>query len=66
MENQLTKRVVLTVLQPCILCENTLYESALWRDDQSGEEEWSNTPAPPHLCPPMRALIEERRDTRPR
>lgn len=55
------KRVLLVVAQPCILCEQTIYETALWRDDESGREEWANTPPRPHVCEPMRLLIEERR-----
>jgi hypothetical protein len=54
------KRVLMTVVQPCILCEQDLYESALWRDDETGAEEWASTPLRPHVCAPMQALLRER------
>ena len=54
------KRVLLVVSQPCVLCEETLYDSALWRDDDTGAEEWSDTPPRPHVCSPMQALLKER------
>ncbi len=56
----MSKRVLLVICQPCVFCEQTIYESALWRDDETGAEEWSNSPAPAHLCDDIAAILRER------
>lgn len=60
METITVMRPLITIAQPCIFCEQTVYESTLWRDDETGREEWSNTPATRHVCDQMYALMSER------
>lgn len=52
-------REILTVAQPCVLCEATMEVWVLHRDDETGAEEIERTPVD-HDCPPMRALLAER------
>jgi hypothetical protein len=42
-----------------LLCEEPLTASVLYRDDETGQEEWVHEEIP-HFCLPMRELRKER------
>jgi hypothetical protein len=53
-------RALMVVVHPCVLCEGDLAEQTLWRDDETGYEEWSVIKALPHSCDEFRRLRGER------
>jgi hypothetical protein len=53
-------RPLLVVVHPCVLCEGDLAEQTLYRDDETGYEEWSLIKALPHSCEAFRNLRGER------
>jgi hypothetical protein len=52
-------REILTVVQPCMLCEEPLEAWHVLRDDLTGEERIEKEPIP-HDCEAMRRLLRER------
>lgn len=52
-------REILSVEQPCILCEEPLIATVICRDEETGEEEVRHEGIP-HDCLPMKALLKER------
>lgn len=52
-------REILTITQPCVLCEEPLEAWHLLRDEETGEERIEKEPIP-HDCDAMRALLRER------
>jgi hypothetical protein len=51
---------ILSVEQPCVLCEQALEVWHITRDEETGEERIEREPAH-HVCPQMQALLRERR-----
>lgn len=53
-------REVLSVEQPCILCEEAMMVTVIYRDDETGAETIGQEEIAPHWCEPLKALMEER------
>jgi hypothetical protein len=55
---------ILSVGQPCILCERLMEVWTIERDEETGEEQIS-CHVVTHECEPLKALIRERRAAAP-
>lgn len=55
----MSRRQLLIVEQPCVLCEATLQVWTLLRDDELGTEEWTFEDVE-HRCADLRRLMRER------
>ncbi len=51
--------IIMTILQPCIMCEHPLEQWDVWKDEETGAE-WYDVRPLHHHCEPLRALIRER------
>lgn len=55
----MSRRQLLIVEQPCVLCEETLQVWTLLRDDELGTEDWTFEDVE-HRCTNLRKLMRER------